>query len=167
MNLVSKLRNKSRIEKSKFDEYQRWLELSNIGCSDKILGIINDDDPIITSLNNLNIYYDEKEVESNFKNSKIIIFCIDKHYFESNIFKEQLEKAVKLKKQVFLVILSEQEKFIFKDSRYVNFPVFEIYKNYDDIGFIIGHETESLLKKLEKVLDSKIVNKIFTLKYLV
>jgi hypothetical protein len=80
MNLVSKLRNKSKIEKSKIDEYQRLLEMSNIGCSDKILGIINDDDdPIITSLNNLNIYYDEKEVESNFKNSKIIIFCIDKH----------------------------------------------------------------------------------------
>ncbi len=132
--------------------------MSNIGCSDKILGIINDDDSIITSLNNLNIYYDEKEVESNFKNSKIIIFCIDKHYFESNIFKEQLETAVELKKQVFLVILSEQEKFIFKDSRYVNFPVFEIYKNYDDNGFVIGYETEGLLKKLEKVLDSKIVN---------
>ena len=134
--------------------------MSNIGCSNDILEILNIDERIISCLDKLSVYYDEKEVEQNFKRSKAIVFCMEKQYFESKVFKEQWENSLKLKKQVVKVVLQEQKSNFYEDCNYCLSCVFEIYKNYDETGFIIGFETERLIKKIEKILELKIVRKI-------
>ena len=107
---------------------------------------------MVEKINKLHVY-DEKEIETIFEKSKIIIFCITKQYYESKMFEKQWRQAVELKKKVLKVLLEDTKVNL---EAFLNVK-FEIYKNYENNSFVYGYEIERLIGQIENYLDITIV----------
>ena len=115
--------------------------------------LVEKDEAISIRLKQLELHFDEIQLGNVFEKSKMVIFCINKQFYDSALFKELCENCKNSKKKFCLALLEEVDIDYKKFEKEI---VFKVFKNFQTD--LIGYQTKQLIKKIEANLQIKIVN---------
>ena len=93
--------------------------------------------------------------------AKLILCCLSKAYFKSEICQNQLKIANGFHKEIIFIMLEDfQIQNYLDESVYKNRVISRIYKNHHKISLWMGHQYEKLLEYISYVFDLKLNKEI-------
>ena len=134
----------------KHEDFKRILNYYNFMIADDILDLIKSSNQFEIELTKLVSEFDkDKIIDKNkmFNESKIIIFCLTKTYFESKLFQLEWNRAKTMNKYVLLLLLENHLKYNYIEQ--TNHFVFDIYDSKQRMLRDIEYLPEDKLYPLE------------------